>query len=144
MSALVVPKPQNLTDLDAKMALADYVGAKLHLFSNNVNPTPLNVLADFTEVIASGVVAEVVTWTAAFFDANGVAVSSTGQKLFIQTGATNDSCFGVYLTNGAGTKLLAAARLDVAPFNFVGIGTTLPLLLNAAQVGGNLIVPPGP
>lgn len=135
---IVIPRQQDLDDLDAKTALADYTGAKLHLFSNDITPNRDTVLADLTETLASGVVGQVVTWSVAFFDPEGNPVSTIGELLFIQTGATNGDVFGAYLTNGASNKLLWSARLDPAPFHFIGIGTTLPLTAKMGLAGGEV------
>lgn len=137
MSVLAVPVAQAIIDLNAKVvALSPYDGAKLHLYSNDFTPDELTVLADFTEVVASGVVAQTCVWSAAFLDANDIATSTAGEKLYVQSGATGDTCFGCYLTNTAGTVLLASARLDDAPFNFTAIGDALPLTIKLTMPGG--------
>jgi hypothetical protein len=139
MSALVMPKSRVLTDLNAKTALAAYATAKLNLYSNNLTPTPLNVLADFTPCVFSGYAPAVLTWSPAFYDGDGNAVSSGGETLFTQTGATPDFCYGAFLTDNAGAVLLWSARLDVAPFNFVVSGDTLPLVVLMGLIAGKLL-----
>jgi hypothetical protein len=144
MATLVQPRAQSLILINAVTALAAYVGAKLNLFSNNITPTPANVLADFTACIFSGYAPKTVTWSPGFFDANGVAVSSSGELLFQQSGATGDFCYGAYLTDSAGAVLLASGVLDVAPFTFVNNGDTLPLLVKLDVDAGLLSISPVP
>jgi hypothetical protein len=140
----VYPKARPLADLNALVALAIYVGAKLHLYSNDLTPTPANVLADFTEVVASGVVAQTITWSPAFYDVNTLAVSSGGEKLYTQTGGTGDVCYGVFLTDTAGAVLLWSARLDAPPFNFALAGDTLPLTIKMGLDFGLVATSPVP
>ena len=135
MSAIVFPKSEGLVIVNAIVALAAFVGAKLHLFSNNITPTPSNVLADFTECVYSGYAAQTVTWSPAFYDINGVPVSSGGEVLFAQSGATGDFCYGAFLTDSAGTHLLWAGNLDSPPFTFVNTGDTLPLVIKMGGAG---------
>lgn len=138
MSAIVLPKARDLVDLNAKTALAAYATAKLQLFNNNLNPTPLNVLADFTPCVYSGYAPVTLTWSPAFYEGL-VPVSSAGQTLFAQSGATGDLCYGAYLTDAAGAVLLGSARLDVSPFAFVSTGDTLPLVTMLQLLGGILL-----
>lgn len=141
---LVFPLAGALDAVDLLTGSTDFTGAKLGLYSNDLSPTPGNVLADFTPCIYSGYAAKTVTWSPAFYDGNGVAVSSSGELLFAQSGATNDQCYGAFLTDSAGTKLLASGRLDDTPFSFNGNGVTLPLLLKLDVNGGLLSVSPVP
>jgi len=144
MANFVVPNAQALLDLTAKISAASYVGAKLALYNNDLAPTPTNVLADFTPCAYTGYAPIAVTYSAPFFDVNGIAVVSCGEKLFIQTGSTGDLCYGVYLTDSAGAVLLGSARLDTAPFPFVNSGNTLPILLKVDADGGLVVVSPVP
>lgn len=145
MSAWIEPKTEQLALVNAKVALASYVGAKLHLFSNNISPTPNNVLADFIECIFTGYAAASVTWSAAFYDQNGIAVSSGGALLFVQSAVTvGDNCYGAYLTDTAGAVLLGAARLDSPPFPFNAANKALELAMQLAAAGGVLIQVTGP
>lgn len=145
MSAWVEPKAEKLALVNAKVLLASFVGAKLHLYSNNYVPTPDSVLADFTECIFTGYAAKTVTWSPAFYDQNGIAVSSGGALLFIQSAATvGDSAWGAYLTDTAGATLLGSARLDAPPYNFAAANDALELALQVAADGGVLITVVGP
>lgn len=139
MSLAVRPKAETLDLIGAVAALTDYVGAKCHLYSNDLTPNEDTVLGDFTEVVATGVTAKTVTWSDPFFDANGVPCVSTGELLFIQSGDTDtDVCYGVYITNTAGDKLLWSARLDTPPFAFDEEGRALPVAGKMSLPGGVL------
>jgi hypothetical protein len=137
MSQLVRPNAGTKALIEAIAALTDYVDAKMHLFSNDFTPNADTVLGDFTEVVATGVAPQTITWSDGFYDANGIPVVSTGEVLFLQTAITDtDVAFGVYVTNTAGDKLLWSARLDNAPFAFNEAGKALP-------VSGKMSVPGG-
>lgn len=144
MSHIAIPRSQDLATLALKIAAAAYVGAKVHLYSNDLTPNVNTVLGDFTEVIAGGVVAQAVTWSAPFYDQNNIPVSSIGELLFVQTGATMDVCYGCYLTDAAGAVLLWSARLDAAPFNFAAIGDALPITAQMGLVDGTVSQSVGP
>lgn len=145
MGVLAVPTQQSMDDLTAKIALTDYVGAKLHLYSNDLTPDANTLLTDFTEAVFDGYAAKTVTWSAVFIDENGVPTSSGGELLFSQTGiVTTDNVFGAYLTDTAGTTLLGSFRLDDPPFAFDAAGKALTVtikLTNAAGIGGETPIP---
>lgn len=137
MGQLAIPIQQQIDDLTAKTALADYVGAELHLYSNDMTPDENSVLADFTECAYTGYAAEAITWSVPFIDENNVVTSSGGEKIFDQTGsAATDQCFGGFLTDTAGTTLLGAFRLDDPPFNFSGTGVALTVTIKLTMGGG--------
>lgn len=145
MSKIAIPRAQDLADLTAKILLADYVGAKLHLYSNDFTPSVDTILADFTECIYTGYAAIAVTWSAPFYDQNNIPVSSIGELLFVQTGiVATDNCFGVFLTNAAGAKLLWSARLDAPPFNFNRNGDALPITAQMGIDDGTVLQSVGP
>lgn len=127
MGNMVFPLNRLLSNLTLVLGGVDFTGAKLHLYSNDLTPSPTTVVGDFTECIFTGYAAASLVWSAPFYDVHGVAVSTPGEKLFAQTGATGDTCFGAYVTDTAGTKLLAAGRLADAPFTFAASGDALPI-----------------
>lgn len=145
MSVLAVPIEQQLLDLAAKIALADYVGAKLHLYSNDLTPDQNTVLGDFTECVYTGYAALTVTWSAPFIDENNIPASSGGEKLFPQTGVVAvDTCYGAFLTDTAGTQLLGSFRLDDPPFAFDALGKALTLTIKLTMpdgIGGETPIP---
>lgn len=144
MSSIVIPPAQLLAEVALKVLEADYVGAKLHLYSNDMTPTPASVLGDFTECVFSGYSAKTVVWSAAFYDENNVPASSGGEALFTMSGATPDVAYGAFLTDTAGTKLLWSARLDTPPFSFVKTGDTLAVSNKMGLTTGTLARDPGP
>jgi hypothetical protein len=141
---IVFPVLEQLTVLNAMVTLAAWVGAKLHLFSNNLVPTENNLLADFTSCVFSGYAPQTVTWSAAFLDGAGNATSSGGELLFADTGATPDVCYGFFLTDAANAVLLAAGSIDGAPFGFSASGITLPLTIKIGLGIGLTAVSPTP
>lgn len=144
MATLVVPAARKLTNLDAIAALAAYATAKAKLFSNDFTPNSQSVIGDFVESVVGGYAGITITWSDAFFDGSGFAVVSSGELLFIQTGAPNGTAFGVFLTDAAGTGLLASARFDAGGFNFTGAGTTLPVIIKLEIDTGLLSISPAP
>lgn len=144
MSALVYPSAQALALVTGIVGAVPWSTAKIALFNNNFTPSKSSVLADFTPAVYSGYAPKSITWSAAFFDSNGVPVSSSGELLFQQAGATGDNVYGAYITDAAGAVLLASGRLDLAPFLFVNNGDTLPLLLKYDLQAGILSVSPVP
>jgi len=125
MALIVKGSIRDLADLVALIAVAAWVAPKLHLYSDDLTPSKETLLADFTEVVAGGVVAQSPTYGAPFVDENGIAVVSGGEIVFTQNAAPNDIAHGCYLTNTASNVLLWSGRFD-APFNFTG-ASVLPL-----------------
>jgi hypothetical protein len=85
---------------------------KLHLFTNDVTPGEATVLGDLTEATANGTAAKTLTsanWTVA----DGAA--SYAQQTFTITQA-EPTVYGYYITDNAGTGLLAAERFADAPY----------------------------
>jgi hypothetical protein len=144
MNNVAVPVALQLAELDALVGGADFTGAKLHLFKNNLTPTPNTLLADFTPADYSGYAAKTVTWSDAYFDSNDDAIVSGGEHLFAQTGATGNDIYGAYLTDSAGTKLLRSARLPDAPYPLDGAGDVLPVLVKIGLMDGLISVSPEP
>lgn len=90
---------------------------RYHLFYNNYTPTRATVLADLsepgwasyasvlvddTDIIASGVAAN-------------VGYVQAAPVIFTNTSGISVDCYGYYVTDSGNTKLLAAARFDSAP-----------------------------
>jgi len=141
---VVIPVAESLVIVNAVVALTTWATAKLHLYSNNLVPNENSVLADFTECVYSGYAAQTITWSSGFIDAQGNACASSGEKIFTDTGATPDLCYGVYITDSGGTVLLASGAIDNAPFGFSGSGVTLPLLIKVNATGGITAIAPTP
>lgn len=92
----------------------ELAGAKLHAFQNPVTPTPSIVLADLVECDFTGYAASAaITWGVILNNIDGTAYAPGGGIEFAATGsAVGNTVYGVYLTDGAGTTLLAVWLLD--------------------------------
>lgn len=119
------------------IAGADYDEAKIHLYQNDYTPNDQSTLEDFTECDYTGYASQTITWSTAYYDENNVPLVSSGEKLFICTGSTSNVCYGMFVTDAAGTKLLFAARMDDAPFafsaNHVGCAVTTKISTNGGS-----------
>lgn len=144
MDNLIFPRSQELSLVNAMVDGADYVGAKLHLFKNDINPNADTILADFEECDFDGYAAATVTWSNAFFDTDDIALSSGGEILFTQDDAIGNNVYGGYLTNTAGDKLLWSGRLPDAPYPMAESGDVLPVVLKVGLLRGLLQESPTP
>lgn len=104
-------------DLAVKKA-GDLALATVHLFTNNLTPTPQNVTGDFTEAVFTGYLAKAIPgWTANEVNLDGT-VNSTGTTVLTWVGpgdGTGQTIYGYYvLSAGVGTPLIYAARFPVA------------------------------
>jgi hypothetical protein len=141
---LVLPKPQPLLIVAGMVALTEFVGAKLRLFINNIVPTKDTLLGDFTEPVFTGYNAQTLTYSSAFYDAQGNAVVSIGEKLFTLTSGVGATIYGGFLTDSAGAVLLGSFALDGGAFGFTNPGDTLALVGKLSVNGGVVVVSPGP
>lgn len=116
---IVVPNSVSASILAALTGVGGTLnGAKCHLFQNNVVPSIGFALADLVEADFDGYAASAaVTWSVPIDnqDGNGPVVVGDN-KLFIATApfVVPNTIYGWYLTNGAGTVLLAAERYATA------------------------------
>lgn len=87
---------------------------KVHLFKNNINLSPSNVVGDFEEANFTGyAVSSVIVWGAPYTAANQFAEVQGGTKQFNATGDTvGNTVYGYYVTDTAGTGLKYAERFD--------------------------------
>lgn len=130
---IVVPTPQAEADLTALIAAGPPAGrlngVKVHLFQNNIVPTPATILTDLVEATFDGYAASAaVTWGSVVVDPAGNAVVYGDAKTFTMTGSTTpNTVYGYYVTNSAGSTLEYLELFD-SPVGFGGPGTTLVLL----------------
>lgn len=99
-------------------------GAKLHLFSNNINPTPTNVVGDFTIAVFTGYTDPLtVVWGTPFVSDDGEWWEFTGTYTIICTAAPVAplQVFGVYMTDTTNAIYLGA-DLFTTPQNIVNVG----------------------
>jgi hypothetical protein len=113
-------------DDGCKNALADLLGsgtvwngAKLRLFSNNVTPANTDVIGTYTEATFAGYASGALTWGTVSVSAHVASSVATTVTFSLSSGSQN--IYGPYITNAAGTILLAAARDANAP---VALNTT--------------------
>lgn len=101
-------------------------GIKYHLFTNNVTPDLGDIVSTYTEAAWTGYAA--VAQSFSDYAINGVS-GHNGFAIATPISFSNSSggsvnAYGYYVTNTAGTKLLAAARFDSAPVSIPNSGST--------------------
>lgn len=100
------------TDLTAKKA-GDLAMATVHLFSNNITPTPQTPVGSYMEAVFTGYAAKAIAgWTANEWQLDG-SVSTTGTGVLSWVGpadASGQTIYGYFvLSAGAGTPLIYAS-----------------------------------
>lgn len=96
-------------------------GVKMHLFTNNPALAKQMLLGAFTEPTYGSYAAQAVTFGAAKRDAQGNISTDTGQVIWQETGTPLATTVnGYFLTNTAGTTLLAAEYFPT-PQNLVDL-----------------------
>lgn len=101
----------------------------LHLYQNDMAPSPSSVLADFTEADYDGYAEETITpatW-AVFLQGISQAVAVGPGVVFSPTGSTTPNViYGYYVTDNTGARLLWAERFaEPKVMNGVTTGFTL-------------------
>lgn len=112
MTAVVTP--QRLAILDKAVAAGGpLVLPTMHLYTNNVIPGPGTVLGDLTEATFGGYTAAAgLVWSAAFVGPDGTPQVVVPSQVFIADGTGPvETVYGWFLTNAAGTTLMAAGTL---------------------------------
>lgn len=92
----------------------EFDAAKVHLYTNNIVPAPNTVLADLTPATFTGATPAAITWGTVFSDNEGNAIAPGGSHLFPVTGTISETVYGYFITDTAGTKLLAIRQLPAA------------------------------
>jgi hypothetical protein len=114
-----------------------YDGAKMHIAT--AAPSPLNpnmAVADFTQASFTGSDAKVIVWGTAYNGPDGVPQVDTQLLTFTVTATSPGSnVVGWYLTDGAGTALLAADIFD-APINVPGLGSGFSFVVAIRRYDG--------
>lgn len=105
-----------LSELNDLIALY-YDGADLRLYSNNVTPSEISVIGDFTECTFTGYASQSMTpWSTSYLPGILSAEGLSPPRTFTCTAGGPQNVYGVFVTvSGA---LLYAQRLDalIAPF----------------------------
>jgi len=100
--------------LDAMLADSQWATAKLKLFTNNVTPDNTFGTGSFTEATFTGYAAiTLAAWGASSLSAHIASSLQPKQQFTITAGSQN--IYGWYITNSAGTVLLASGRDPAAP-----------------------------
>jgi hypothetical protein len=142
MALQVVPLSEQLLILAAlKAAAAPLDGAKLHLYSNNIAPTPGMVIGALTECTFLGSVAQSVVWGTPHIDPQGNAVMDAGSLTFVAGSpiGASETVYGAYITDTAGAVLLAACKFD-APISMNAPGQGLVVVIEYGQGGGWIVL----
>jgi hypothetical protein len=137
-----------LTFASQKTRLATMVGAipllapKMGLYKNNIIPTELNVLADFTEADFTGYAQQTPVFGPVVIDENGVPVAPLSAT-FTQTGVViTNVVFGMFVIDSTGA-LLGAALFDIPrSFNAIGDFEICNLLFGLGAGANNTVVGP--
>lgn len=109
------------TALDAILADSQWGTAKLRLFKNNVTPDNTFTTASLTEADFTGYAAiTLAAWGASTLSAHIASALQTKQSFTITSGS--QTIYGWYITNSAGTVLLASGRDPAAPINLSSTG----------------------
>jgi len=87
-------------------------GAKLHLATAGPPGGPTEVLGDFTEATFTGYAAATLTWSGPYYGADGAPQAVSQLASFIATAAASETITDWYITDGAGTALLASGHLE--------------------------------
>lgn len=125
---LRIPNSGEGIALQAMLGKTAMTTLTLRLYSNNVTISDTTVAGSFTEVTGSGYAAQALTaanWTVT----EGTPTSAQyPQATFTFTGAAGN-VYGYYITNAAGTLLLAEA-FTAGPFNIAATGDNIKITLN--------------
>lgn len=136
---LVVPNVGEVVALNAITGKTAATTLTLRLFSNNHTPAAATTAADLTEVAGGGYAA--IALTPASWSTTGGSPTSSAypEQTFTFTGATDSpgTIYGYYLTNAAGTLVLAE-RL-AATFTPAANGDTVKVTptITLASVSGD-------
>jgi len=113
-------------------------GALVHLYQNNYNPTPFDVIADYTEATYTGYASQAVASAAwnPVVQADGSAGLIGPGLFFNPTGtAITNVVYGYYVTDSTGATVLWGERF-AAPVGMTGPGsgfTMVPQLNGVSQ-----------
>lgn len=120
--ALVVPQPLLSARLAAMITTGgELVTPKVHLFTNNLTPSPHTVLGDLTAPTFGGYAAKSITWGSVFNDPDGGVGVSGGAPDWVTTDAVGETIYGWFLTDTTNATLLGIRRL-ATPQNTGAVG----------------------
>jgi hypothetical protein len=118
-----------LTDLISNLIGVSTAYPYLHLFTNNVTPSPTSVIADFTEADYTGYASQPIPGVGAVgWASQGAAVAYSGPVIFAPTGtAVTNIIYGYYITDSGSTHLWGAALLP-SPYSMTDPTTILNIV----------------
>ena len=101
----------------AAIIAADYpaapLKAKLRLYKNNASPDVNQTLATFVEADFDGYAAVDIAMSVPTMNDQGMVVSRSNLCDFVVEGGTDpQTIYGIYITNSANSKVIAAQRFD--------------------------------
>jgi len=121
VSLFSTPTAARLEWADLVLASTPYATAEMHLYTNDITPTPDALEADFTEADFGGYAAKAITWEAPYIDGAGLVHAVGNVTTFVCTGTPPNDIYGYYVI-GAGGEYLGGARFDDAPRPVPGAG----------------------
>lgn len=107
---IVVPDAQVQTALNLYYGSGSFTGPQLaHLFNNNLTPTPVNVLGDFTETSYSGYAAQSFSYSGPSGVVPGqYALTGTVVNFPMNGGGSPETLYGIFVTHfGTGAFLFS-------------------------------------
>jgi hypothetical protein len=114
---------------------------RLHLFQNNITPTPLSLLTDFTEATYDGYANQTQPYAGGPFRETDGSFSIRTLANFAMTGSTTPNIiYGYYVTDNPNTGLLFAGKFDtpiamVDAFSYITYDNKLTLPVNGLAGG---------
>jgi hypothetical protein len=141
-SPLAYSKVSALARLATMLGAAPLLAPVIKLFQNDFTPTPTSVIGDFTIASFSGYADVTGAFGAPGIDPSGNAVAPH-PCVWSTDGVTPGAAYGLYIVDSAG-NLVAGARFDDAPYNFVNAGDQLVCTLLFGMQLGNVTVSLGP
>jgi len=122
----------------ADVIAGDWTGAKIHLYSNDMNFDPLlTVIADMTECTYTGYLPQTTVWGTPSVSDDGNVESVAAALIFRATDAvTPETAYGFWIETLAGGTLLAGGTFETPlPFLSAVDAATLVSVLRLNQTG---------
>lgn len=117
-------------------ALVGVNGAKITLFTNDVNPGKGATIGDFTLATFNGSALKAITWLGAFANSNGDAETLSGLETFSTDGVIPETVYGIVIVDGVAPTLLRwYARFD-APIALTTAGQLISLVARLVMSAG--------
>lgn len=126
--AAITPNPQ-LIEILAALAAGDYDALTMDLYQNDLDPTPLTVLGDFTVATYSGYAQKTaLAFGTPYFNPDGIAEMDLPSQQFDHSGgAVANNIYGYYVQKTGG-GLLYAERLPDAPYPMIDATNSIVIL----------------